>query len=213
VNQEVTHSSLAVVLRKGRVVGQYEALAMLYTRISQYKGPPSWTSIRLPMETQEPGESRWVTAANCMRQEVFSRPNSGDLFNFQVIDLVMENGEPKPAFVSRCAPDPGRAGKCHYKCVFLFEINPESEKDIRAFEKQEPDGVLLGPPSYIELAELLRRMSERSSGVSFHRAVILKVMDYYARKSRDAYNQYQGILEDPNSVELTRTRDGYVRFE
>ena len=207
-NNNVSHASTVVAVCPGERPDEFKAMAFLYTESRNGRVPHSAT--KFPTESQEKGESRWMTACAGVKNELFKDQENPERFEFKSLDCMGPNGEPEPFLVCRVPSDPGKGCKWHDKCVFLISLEPSAVANLRTEEKWDGPTELLGVPEFVEASELWRRMLER--GQPFHRAVLYKVIERFALRNQRAYERYRSILEDPRSKEAMVSRGAPIRF-
>lgn len=205
---KISHAAVLVVIRQGKLPGQFELLSFVYTR--QKAGQQPFSSWKFPVESWEPGESRWKTAANGMVRELSANPDNPEGFEFRALGPKDANGEPVPFLVSRVRGDPGKEDDFHDKCVFIVELSPDSVGMLRTEPKWDAKDELLDPPQFVEMAELWRLMTER--GQPFHRAVLYQVILHLGRKFGTTMNRYRDIIEDPHSQDAMVSRGRQIEF-
>jgi hypothetical protein len=206
------HGSFSVIVRKGRVLGEVEAVCFSYTKLTLVNNVvvKSFTAIKFPVETGEAKESPWETALNGVRLELSETPDSPEGFELRSLGgRLSDGGEPEPFLVSRTAGENGM--EWHDKIVFLVLMNPDSVRRFRRVEKPDGPDEMLGVPEFVELSELWRRMYER--GQPFHRAVLFQVMKYFVKKyPAEISGAYKRILSDPRCNDSMRSRGVPIRF-
>lgn len=205
VEEKINHAATLVVIRE-KEDGILEMIAFIYLKHTQ--GRPPFSSWKFPAETQESGETRWMTAANGMVRELSSTPDSPEGFVFHSLGPSV-NSEAQPFLVCRVPGDPGKGAKWHDKCVFLIELHEDSVGHLRKIVKPDGPDELLDPPEFIEAGELWKRMMER--GQPFHRAVLFKTIEHYASDPK-VYRRYGSILEDRRNQEAITSRGKKFEF-
>ncbi len=204
-NEKVGHASIVVPIRPGKMLGEIEVLAFLYTK--QKRSGEVFTSWKFLTETGEAGESKWKTASNGVYREASAMPDDPNSLEFRALDV--QDGEPLPFLVSCVLGDPMKGVEWHDKCVFLIILNPSCLSNLRKAEKMDGPLERLGAPEFVEAGELWRRMLER--GQPFHRAVLFRVISRLARNPA-IFARYRSILENPLSQEAMKTRGELIHF-
>lgn len=218
-NGLVSHASLIVPIRPGLREGTIEVMAFLYTKNKSSGG--SFTSWKFPMETGEPGETPWQTASNGVRDELSDKAEQDKLLttptdnanplDFCSVDPIGSNSQPPPFLVSRFTGDPIKGYEWHDKYVYLIYLNPHTLSHLRKVVKNDGKGEILGVPEFVEIGMLWERMKER--GQAFHRAVLFRtIVRFGSNQQSPYYAKYRSILEDPQSLNFLRNRDGLIRF-
>lgn len=207
MSQEVSHAATLLVVREGRSEGELEVISFLYTKNKEGRAP--FTSWKFPTETGEAGETPWKTASNGMYRELSKTPDSPVGFDFRSLGPTSVNGEPKAFSVCRVPGDPGKEARWHDKYVFVLELDPVSEKNLRKEPKQDGPDETIGPPEFVEIGDLWRRMLER--GQPFHRAVLFRYIERMARNPK-VMARYAWILEDPHSQDVIKSRGAHFQF-
>ena len=209
---ETSYSAVLDVVKLGEG-GMLEVLVFQYTKYTAaVRGEgkvPTFSCLKLPVETAEPNETPWLTASNGAHRELSSTPDSPNGFKFSSPDILPGGSEPVPFITCRVLGDPGKGGEFHDKHVFLIHLGVGAEQYLRTTQKWDGPLELLDPPVFVEAGELWRRMLER--GQPFHRAVLFKTIERFARDPA-VYERYHGILDDKASQDAMKSRGAMVEF-
>jgi hypothetical protein len=202
MSEKISHAATMVVIRKGKNPGEIEMIAFVYTKHRPGRQP--FSSWKFPTEGGEPGETRWMTAANGVVRELCETPDNPEGFDIQALGPRDAAGEPLPSLVSRVPGDADKEAEWHDKCVFVMKLSPESLSRLRKQPKWEKGDELLGVPEFVEAGELWQRMLER--GQPFHRAVLFRVLKHLARQFEPVQRRYGEILRNPHSQQAMMGR-------
>lgn len=168
--------------------GTLHFLGMTYTR----KGE---VSLRIPMETQEEYDSIHKTIERCVDHEVAENPT----------EFTVYSGNIHPVYY-QLATDWKNVGphNRHLKQTFLVE---DCEGELRKEPKEDGD-TIIGPPQWIEVRELLRRMRYEYTP-PYHIDGVKAGLVYCCRKYpniacqyHDLFSMYHKFGMNPEDLEL-----------
>ncbi len=199
------HSVGVIAVRNGSGV-QREILSFPYTIKSP--GNPAWTSIRVPMETGEFGESLTKTAERAFEEEII---RAGTPFSFKFLEV---NGEIFPVHFTlghdEKSEDPD---DLHLKAFFLISFEGEFRTEI--YREPGPRGLEThGLPEYKELAALLRDMKVIGKIRAHETAVLAAILPLCSDKETALhYGNLMSRYEEPEVLgsDFVKVKE-YLRY-
>ena len=201
------HSVGVLAIRKGEGVVR-EVLSFPYTIEAVGKKP--WTSIRVPVETGEHGESITATARRAFEEEIIRK---GSSFTFEFVNNVHGTGSKiSPVFFvlgrDEKSDDPE---DLHLKAFFL--VNFEGELRREFYREPGPRGLEVhGLPVYNELGYLLALMHDIGMVRAHETAVLAAIAPLcHDRNTAIHYARLMAQYEEPEvSAEDAEMVKAYV---
>ena len=158
-------------------------------------GKKPWTSIRVPVETGEHGETITKTASRAFEEEIIQKDSS---FSFE---FVSKDGIVSPVFFvlgkDEKSDDPN---DLHLKAFFLVEF--EGELRTEFYREPGPRGLEVhGLPAYNELGYLIKLMRDIGRVHAHEKAVLAAIAPLCA--DRETAMHYARLMSQYEEAEVT----------